>query len=69
MRPAQGLGAGQGKLEIWGPPLKNIILVDIALDNNTFIRFFTGEAEVNYSGKDMRVLPWLSLRAQRSINE
>ena len=69
MRPAQGLGGGQGKLEIWGAPLENNILVDIALDNNTFIRSFTGEAEVNYSGKDMRVLPWLSLRAQRSMNK
>ena len=40
----------------WGPFTK-IILVDISLDNGTFLRFFTREPD-NYSGEDMHVLPW-----------
>ena len=51
----------------FGDPLKKIILVDIALDNNAFTVFFTGELD-NYWGEDMCVLPWFSVRAQHSIN-
>ena len=47
----------------FGGPLTKIILADIALDKNTFIRFFTGEPEDNCSGEDTRVLAWLSVRA------
>ena len=35
------------------PSLTEIILVDICLDNNAFIAFFTGESEDNYFGKDV----------------
>ena len=61
-RPTQSLGGVQVKIEVWGPPLTKIILVDIALDNSTFIGFFTGEHEVNYPREDMRVLPWLGVQ-------
>ena len=59
-RPESGWGPGQN--ENVGASFTKIILVDIALDNSTFIRFFTAEPEDNYSREDLRVLPWLSVR-------
>ena len=49
--PESGWGPGQNRN--LGPPLTKIILVDIVLDNNIFIQFFTGEPEGNYSGEDV----------------
>ena len=51
--PGSWWGPGQNKNL---PSLTKIIVVDIALDNNAFIAFFTGEPEDNYSGENMRVL-------------
>ena len=38
-------------------------------DNYVFIVFFIGEPEDNYSGEDMRIHPWLSVRTQLSMNK
>ena len=43
------------------PSFTEIILVDISLDNNAFIAFFTGEPGDNYFGKDVCPLPWLNV--------
>ena len=49
--------------------LRKIIYIDIGLDNNAFITFFTGGPEDNYS--DKVVYPTLAqrVRAQRSTNK
>ena len=57
--PDSGWGPGQNRN--LGAPFTKIILVNIVLDNNIFIRFFTGECEDNYLHEDMGVLPWLSV--------
>ena len=44
-----------------GGPLTKIMVVDIVVDNKAFITFFDKEPEDNYSGEDMRVLPWLNM--------
>ena len=51
-------------------PLKKISTVDILLDNNAFIAFFTSEPEDNYLEEDVRVAALAQyVRAQRSINK
>ena len=66
-RPQSQWGSGQNR-NLGGGLTKNI-LVDIALDNNAFIAFFSGEPEDNYSGEDMSVLSRISVKAQRSMNK
>ena len=58
IRPSQSLGGAQVN---FGAPFTKNILVDITLDNSTFIGFSTVEHEDNYSREDIRVLPWLSV--------
>ena len=51
-------------------PLKKISTVDILLDNNAFIAFFTSEPEDHYLEEDVRVASLAQcVRAQRSINK
>ena len=61
--PTRSLGGTQDKLEFWGPPLHKIFWSILRLTITLLSRLFTGEPEVNYSGEDTRVLPWLSVRA------